>query len=216
MKPTERLADVARAIAEHDKDGILDPSEAEKITADLGIPADRAIPFIIYAKARLVDRLSMTKAFEKAFPDRCVATGSEGSDKFSTKVEKGEQLSRATIKLKARRVESSQAYKKIYTLLQTSLYVSYAVERLQILDEAFRLAMSEHTSDREKPQYMKLFLEETRKPAEAMKMELNMQVTQNNISVVDVENKMSDIAKRLDGMDASKIIEMVHNDRRED
>ena len=145
-----------------------------------------------------------------------MATVEDASDRFGTTTPIGEKLHRSTLKVKAQRLESSALYKKVFTILQTSLYVAYATDRLLILDEAFRLAMSEHTSDREKPQYMKLFLEETRKPAEAMKMELNMQVVNNNISVVDVESRMSDIAAKLDGADAKQIIDMVHNDRRED
>jgi len=216
MKPNERLHPIAEALAKRDPYETLDPEEVAKIAADVKAEPERLVGLILYAKARLTDKLSKVKAFEKAFPERCIATESDGSVTFETNVKPGDRLHKSTIVVKAQRLEASAAYKKVFTILQTSLYVAYATDRLLILDEAFRLAMSDRTSDREKPQYMKLFLEETRKPAEAMKMELNMQVTNNNISVVDVEERMSDIAKRLSGMDASKIIDMVHNDSTED
>jgi len=215
MEPNERLQLTTTALAAKDPEGMLDQQEVAQLAADTKADPTKLVGVMLYAKYRIAQKMSMTKAFELAFPERCIATDADGSVTFGTTAKAGEKLHKSTIKVKCQRLEASPLYKKVFTLLQTSLYVTYAVDRLQILDEAFRLAMSEHTSDREKPQYMKLFLEETRKPVEAMKMELNMNVTNNHISVVDVENRMSDISKRLEGMDASKIIDMVHNDNSE-
>lgn len=216
MKPNERLQVITTALAEKDPDNMLDPEEVAAIASDTADKPERIVGVMLYVKYRLVHKMSQTKAFEKAFPERSIATVEDASERFSTTTPIGEKLHRSTLKVKAQRLEASKLYKKVFTLLQTSLYVAYATDRLLILDEAFQIAMDNSASLRDRDRYMKLFLDETRKPAEAMKMELHMQVNNNNVTVVDVENKMAKIAEKLDGMSAAKVIDMVHNDSRED
>ena len=215
MKPNERLHTTATALAQKDPTNILDPNEVAKIASDTSIHEDKLIGIMLYTKARLVEKLSKAKAFEVAYPERCVATREDASAKFGTTAVLGERLHRSTIDVKARRLEASNDYKTVWTILQTSLYVSYATDRLLVLDEALRKSLDPNVADREKPQYMKLFLEETRKPAEAIKMEMTMNVTQNNVSVVDIEGRMTDIAKQMENASAADIIEAVYHDNRE-
>jgi glycyl-tRNA synthetase (class II) len=129
--------------------------------------------------------------------------------KYDTDLEPGETLHKTTLAIKAKRLEASNIYKKVYTLLQTSLYVAYATERLLVLDEALHMSLDQHVSDRDRHNYMKLFLDETRKPAEAAKMELNMNVTNNTVNVIDIEQRMNDMAARLQGLPASQLVEVL-------
>jgi len=210
MKPEERYSIITSALQKNDPHNILDVEEVAKIAANSDEKPEKIIGVMLYVRYRITEKMSQAKAFELAFPERCVATKEDASATFGTTATIGEKLHRSTILVKAKRLEASPLYKKIFVILQTSLYVAYATDRLLILDEAFRISMSDRTPDRERHQYMKLFLEETRKPAEAAKMELNMNVTTNNVSVVDVESRMSDIATKLTGSTAKSIIEAVH------
>lgn len=212
MKPEERLQTVTAALAERDPHSNLDPQEVAKLTADLDIDPNKVIGTMIYVKARLVEKISRIKSFERAFPERCVATVADADTAFGTTAKLGEKLHKSTIDVKAKRLEASPHYKQIWTILQSSLYVQYATDRLLVLDESLRKIFDMNVADRDKAVYMKLFLEETRKPAEAAKMELNLSLTSNTVNVIDIEQKMTDIAKQMEGKSAGNIIDMVSND----
>jgi len=107
-------------------------------------------------------------------------------------------------------------YLAVYNLLQNNLYVSYAVDRMQVLDEALNIALDPMTPLREKDRYMKLFLEETRKPTNAKAMEFNVNVQNNNISIANVEDRMNSIAQALNHATAAEVIEIVHKGRPDD
>ena len=77
-----------------------------------------------------------------------------------------------------------------------------------MLDLSLKKIFDERTKDRDRIEYMKTFLQETRKPDNAKEMEINVNIQNNDISVVQIEDKLDKIANRLQGLDASKVIEM--------
>jgi len=223
MEPIERLEIAANAIDTLSRDQLsaidTTPEELAKSAVEYDIKPDeytKLLGVMVYVKQRLVLKQGRVEAFKAAFPERCYVVDLESPYYKKEDSKLGDPLTKSTIAVKAKRLESSKLYAKVYTMLQQNLYVSYAVSRLQVLDEALAKSLDPHVADRDKPQFMKIFLEETRKPESAKGMELNLNLTTNNISVTDIEDRMSGIATRLDGMDASKIIEAVHSDSRED
>jgi len=217
MKLHEQLEAVTHAIKDHDESGVLsdiDPTEITQMVMDFEVKPDKykqMIGTVVYLRKRLVDNVSRQAAFKAAFPERSIAT-EKGDDSvnYARTTQLGEELHGSTLSVKAKRLENSKLYKQLYTVMQTNLYAMYAVERIRVLDEALRMSLDPHVADRDKPQYMKLFLEETRKPAEAAKMELSMQVTHNTMNVVSVEDKMNTIAQAMQHATAAEVIEMVH------
>jgi hypothetical protein len=96
-------------------------------------------------------------------------------------------------------------YKKIVTLLQTSLYVSFAMQRIQVLDDI--LERLPESSDRDFAALSKVFLDETRKPEGAKGMEVNVNVQNNDVNLVTVEKKLEAIADKMVGHTAEYVIE---------
>ncbi len=220
MTPNERLTLAAEALSRTDTDVISDinADEVAKIAVETEIlekDYDTLVGIIIYIRKRLVDKTGRVGSFKAAFPSRCIYSGSELGG-YTTDIEIGTELHQTTIDVKAKRLEASSLYKKIYTLMQTGLYISYAVERLKVLDIALDAIYDNHTADRDKAAYMKLFLEETRKPENAKELEVNFNLTQNNISIASVEDKMNTIAQALNHASAAEVIEMVHHKSSDD
>jgi hypothetical protein len=232
MTPTERLDIAASAIKNYNNDNIemiddISSEDLARIAVDTEIKDsdyNKLIGIMVYIRKRLVEKLSRTKAFEASFPERCVhngeatrggATNFVASKKGSALVA-GDPISRSAIDLKAKRLESTKLYMKVYQLLKTNLYVAYAVERMKVLDEALEKSLSPHVSDRDKPAFMKLFLEETRKPEGAKGLEVSFNLTQNNVSIASVEDRMNSIAEQLKSSSAADIIDIVHQDRSEE
>ena len=207
MKSKLEMAEkaVERYGGQVDKDELLRFSEATSIT-----DMDRLAGVILYARYRLVDRMGKLEAFRRAFPERCYKRANSGAYDNPDKAI-GEPLDPSTIMVKANRIESSQTYNTIIGLLAVGLHTYYMVERLQILEKAFEIAMDDDTSHRDRHNYMKLFLEETRKPDESKGIEVNFNLTQNNISIRDVEEKLDNIAGQLlsRGSDAAEIIDVL-------
>ncbi len=196
----------------------MNAEEVAKIAADTDIKEDEydlLAGVIIYVKKRVVEQLSRTNSFEAAFPERCIYKGAE-QGAYDTTLQVGDKLHKTTIGIKAKRLEHSSLYKKVYTLLQTGLYISYAVERMKVLDLSLDRIYDERTADRDRAVYMKLFLEETRKPENAKEMEVNFNLTQNNVSIASVEDKMNTIAQALSHASAAEVIDMVHMVKDED
>lgn len=228
MKPTDRLELAAQAIKQynpHQIESIEDFSveDLAKVSADQGISAEqmpKMIGMMIYIRQRLVNKLSRVKAFEIAFPERCVVSDSKAyiadAGKYSAKGKPGDKLSLSSIDIKAKRLENSHMYMSVYTLLQTNMYVSYAVDRMKVLDEALTVALDPMTPLREKDRYMKLFLEETRKPDSAKAMEFNVNVNNNTVNIASVEDRMNTIAQALNHATAAEVIDIVHQGRPND
>ena len=228
MKPVDRLKAASEAVKAYNPAALesiedISVEDLAKISADQNIKPEhmtKMVGIMIYIRHRLVEKKSRTKAFEIAFPERCVVNEDKAyiadAGLYSAKGKPGEKLSISAIDIKAKRLEKQNMYLAVYNLLQNNLYVSYAVDRMQVLDEALNIALDPMTPLREKDRYMKLFLEETRKPTNAKAMEFNVNVQNNNISIANVEDRMNSIAQALNHATAAEVIEIVHKGRPDD
>jgi len=180
----------------------------------------KLIQIMVYIDCKFNSGMTKVEAFKIAFPERCVVTEDskrgryvtyniEDAGKYEYDKEVGEPISNTTIKLKANRLENSVLFKSIYAIIHSSLYIAYAIDRIRVLDRALAKSMSDKVSDRDQVQYMRLFLEETRKPneVEAGNMIANIQI--NNTNIEAIENKLSDIADKLTKLPANKIIDVI-------
>ena len=228
LEPKERLEIAAKAIHSLHPELVeeLDttPEELARIAADLEIRADqydRLLSTMIYFKQRVVHKKSKTEAFKIAFPERCyvsdedVYSGQKEVTTFQTDLKPGDPLPKATLVVKAKRIEASKLYTKIYELMNQNLYVTYAIDRMKVLDAALDIALDESASIRDRDRYMKLFLEETRKDDKMKSLEAVANITVNNVSVVQIEDKLNKLAEKLDGMSAGEIIEVTHDSSKE-
>jgi hypothetical protein len=159
-----------------------------------------------------------TKAFRKIFPERSVATekgleqaknGMFAAKENGEKRKVGEPLPDATIMVKAKRLENSILYKGIFALLSNSLYISYAFDRMKVLNRALSKSLSDDVADRDQVQYMKVFLDETRKAQESKAMEINLNVNTGDTNIAVFEQKLADISSKLKGLDASTVIDVL-------
>ena len=171
---------------------------------------------IVYIRKKFIENKSREDSFRLAFKSRSIYNGSDRGV-HETDREIGDELGLSTLKVKAMRVEQSSLYKKIVTLLHTSLYVSYAMDRMIVLDIALDKIRDEETADRDRVQYMNTFLIETRKPENAKKdFEMTVNVQNNNVSLVSIEDKLSNIANSLSGHNTEHIIEVLNADNTTD
>ena len=225
MNPQERLAIAATALAEYNPDHIdaiedVSPEELAKISADFDLKVDklpRLIGIMIYIRKRLVEKMGRVKSFQAAFPERCVATDNNAVlVEYGATAEVGEPLHNTTIDVKAKRLENSQLYIHVYQLLQSNLYINYAVDRMRVLDEALNISLDPLTSHRDKYNYMKIFLDETRKPENAKELEFNLNITNNDVSVISVEEKLTSIAATVKDMGAAQLVELLHQGKSDD
>ena len=206
----ERLELVAQAVTNAGLLEELDPSEVLETLNSTGTSIEDARKLaqtIAFVKHRFVFKKSRQEAFRLAFPERCIPSGHEGSEAFP---KSGDELSSTTIAVKAKRLEDSALYKKVVALLQTNMYVSYAISRMEVLDIALDKIKDDYVADRDKAAYMKIFLEETRKPEDAKGMEVNVNVQNNDISLVTIEKKLETIADKMVGAHADQIIEALN------
>jgi len=226
MTPAERLSMAASAMQEYNKvqlNSIDDytPDDLARLASETEIEPkhySKLIGVMIYIRKRHVEGLSRVDSFMEAFPERCVYSEEELSGKASEfqssrteeMNEKG-HIAKSSISVKAKRLENSKMYIKVYQLLQMNLYINYAVERMKVLDEALDKSLSPHVSDRDKPAFMKLFLEETRKPENAKGLELNVNISNNDVSIVSVEDRMNTIAQAVNHATAGEIIDMLQH-----
>ncbi len=225
MNPQERLKAAAQAVKLYNPNqlSIIDDysvNDLARVAADQDISVNdmpKLVGVMIYMRHRLIEKKSRVAAFKIAFPERCVVAQQDTSNgKFSTEKEIGEQLSTSAIDIKAKRLESSQMYLKVYQLLQTNMYIAYAVDRMKVVEESLSIALDPLTPLRDKDRYMKLFLDETRKPESAKGLEVNFNLTQNNVTLQSVEDKLGEIASKLDGATAADVINAVYIEGSED
>ena len=190
----KRVEPIVQVLKESNLIDEIDPYEAYSLVQDMGLkPREwkKAFQTMMYIRQRFVYKKSRYEAFKIAFPER-----------FS------EDLTRQTIETKAKRVENYKVYKKIVSVLHTSLYVSYAFDRMQVLDLALRKIFDDKTKEHYRVEYMKLFLQETRKPDEAKQMEINIDVKNDNVSIQSIEEKLSQISEKLNGLSAREILKV--------
>jgi len=208
MDIKKRLENASLVLKQFNEEDYLEPSELVSISEDTGVnDLSKIAKTIIYIRKRFNEGASRYEAFKSAFPERCVVTDTDAP--LGSKDKKvGDELGRTTIELKAKRLENSKLYKYIVSTLHTSLYVTYALDRMKVLDLSLKKIFDERTKDRDRIEYMKVFLQETRKPEKAQELELNVNIQNNDVSIVQIEDKLDKIASRLQGLDASKVIEL--------
>jgi len=225
MNAIDRLEISSKALSEYNPDNIeaiedISAADLARISAEYNLKEKeypKLIGIMIYIRKRIVERMGRIKSFKAAFPERSVAIDCKHRlEVFGRTAEVGETLHDSTIEVKAKRLEATKLYIHVYQVLQTNLYINYAVSRMAVLDEALSKSLDPTVADRDKAPYMKLFLDETRKPAAARDLEFNLNITNNDISVIDVETKMTNIAKQLEGATAAEIIEIVHQKKTDD
>ena len=191
--------------------GEVEPEELVDILSQTDIdPKDmsKLAGTIVYIRKRFIEGKSRVESFKAAFPSRSVPSGSNNGRFEQTEPDK---LGYSTIEVKAKRLEQSRIYKKVVVLLQTSLYVSFALERVQVLDQL--LDRLPEANDRDYAALAKVFLDETRKPEGAKGMEVNVNVQNNEVNLVNVEKKLEAIADKMVGHTAEYVIEALdHND----
>ena len=219
----DRLTIAAEALKQYPTDiSAIDDFSAEdlaKIASDFEIkPTDhpKLIGVMIYIRKRTTEGLGLVKSFRSAFPERCVAVNDPERPGYFAGGMVGEDISTSAIEIKAKRLENSQMYLKVYQVLQTNLYVSFAIDRFKVIQEAYDRSMDPLVADRDKAPYMKIFLEETRKPEKAAGVEFNLNLTHNELNVIGVEEKMSNMADSMKGYTASQLVELMHTPKEKD
>jgi len=173
----------------------LDPDEVKQLVLELEVSErdyPKLIKTMIYIRQRFIYRKTRYEAFKIAFPDRF-----------------DEKLTKMTIETKAKRVEEYKIYKRLVALLSTSLYISYALDRMDVLDLALDKIRNDSVKDRDRIEYMKVFLQETRKPENTKELEVNVNIQNNEINIASIENKMEEIGSKLEGLEASKVLEVL-------
>jgi len=210
MDMQNRLNTTLQVVQEANLVDEVEPQEIIQIADELGEKDYKRIAqTVTYTRKRFVEHKSRYEAFKSAFPERCVVKDNAEVERWGGSKKIGEELGRTTIEIKAKRLESSRLYKYIVTMLHTSLHIAFALDRIKVLEYNLKKIFDEDVKDRDKVEYMKVFLQETRKPEKVSDLELNVNIQQNNVSVVQVEKKLEDIAKKLSGMDADSIIDTV-------
>ncbi len=165
---------------------------------------DKLASTVVYIRKRFIEKNSRYAAFKYAFPSRCIPQEDANVPFPNTSGE----VSRTAIEIKAKRLEQSQLYKKVVAHLQTNLYVSYAMQRMQVLDKVLDRIMSEDINNRDLAPLSKTFLDATAKPEEAKGMEVNVNFGDTS-SLKTFEDKLSDISKKLEGKSAEEIIDVL-------
>jgi hypothetical protein len=216
MDLVERLSVATEAVKQAGLVEDVEPSEIIQIAEELNeSDYGKIAKVVLYAKKRLIDGSSRYDAFKLAFPERCVVRDEAEVERWGGSKKVGEELGRTTIELKAKRLESTRLYKYVVTTLNTPLHIAFAIERVKVLEHSLGKIFDPDVKDRDKVEYMKVFLQETRKPEKGDGVEFNVNITQNNATVVQVETKLNDIAKKLEGMDADSIINLVEEKKDE-
>lgn len=196
MSPKERFEYATHVVEKAGVVSDVDPDELLEMAEDLKVKPEkfrRLAGIVAYIRYRTIQKYSRVKSFELAFPSRSY---NEDGD-----------ISRNAKETKARRLENLTLYKQVISLLHTSLYVTYAIERMKVLDKSLEKIFDDGVADRDKTNYMKLFLEETRKPENA-KFEINFN-EQSNTQIVNIETKMDKIAEALSGKSAKEILDSI-------
>ena len=166
---------------------------------------DKVPGVVVYIRKRFIEKNSRYAAFKVAFRERCIPQEDSNAPFPNTSGE----VSRTAIEIKAKRLEQSQLYKRVVTLLQTNLYISYAMSRFQVLDKVLERCMSEEISNRDLAPLSKTFLDATAKPEGAKEFEVNINLGDGAETMKSIEEKLSDVAKLMKGKSANEIIDVL-------
>jgi len=211
-----RLKDAMLVLKEANLIGDLEPDELLDISRDVNSKDYKKVAKIVaYIRKRVIEKKSRQDSFRYAFPERCVVTREMKYDdryakrKDGTFVEVGDALPKTTIEIKAKRLEDTRLYKSVMVLLNTSVYASYALDRMRVLDLNLEKIFDPEMKEHNRIEYMKMFLAETRKPEKTSEFEVNVNIQQNDISIEQINNKLEVIASSLEGANANSIIDMM-------
>jgi len=210
----DKINDAINILKEIDLIDEVEPDELVQISNEVySNDFKRVAKIISYIRKRQIEKASRVESFKHSFPERCIATepekGRYQERRNGTLVLKGDPLPNRTIEMKAKRLENSKLYKSIMVIMNTSLYAIFALERMDVLQKALEKINDPNVSDRNKVEYMKVFLQETRKPEKAQEFEVNVNLQQNNISIEQINNNLETIAQKLENKDAGSIIEII-------
>ena len=206
MKTPIQLA--ADAVSKAGRLNEVEPEELVEIMQHAEIQPkdmDKLAGTVVYIRKRFIEKVSRYLAFKVAFPDRCIPDQDANVPFPNTSGE----VSRTAIEIKAKRLEQSQIYKKVVALLQTNLYISYAMQRMAVLDKVLDRVMSEDISNRDLAPLAKTFIDATAKPEETKGMEVNVNFGDGTTTLKSVEDKLSDISRKLEGKSAEEIIDVL-------
>ena len=205
MNHIERIAQIvskAGLLNEVEPDELVDiMNHAQVEDKDL----DKLPGVVVYIRKRFLEKNSRYNAFKIAFKDRCIPQADSNAPFPNTTGE----VSRTAIEIKAKRLEQSQLYKRVVTLLQTNLYISYAMSRFQVLDKVLERVLSDDISDRDLAPLSKTFLDSTAKPEGAREFEVNINLGDGAETMKSIEEKLSDVAKLMKGKSATEIIDVL-------
>ena len=193
-KLEETLDPMVQVLKESGAIGYIEPDEFKSMILEFNIREHEYAKFaktVTYVRMRFIYKKSRYESFRVAFPERFASSENKN-----------------TIETKARRVEEYRYYKMIVAVLVSNMHISYFAGRLKVLDLAMDKITDSKISERDRVEYMKLFLQETRKPDNVKGMELNVNIQQNNISISKVEEKMTEVGSKLEGLNADQILEV--------
>lgn len=195
----EKIALVASIYSETNQDSIDEEDIYDLISKHsfkTTIQIKQGISAMAYIRLREMEGYTRVDAFKKVFPDRWTREDTDRS-----------------IGARARRLESTDTYKKIIVEMQMNFYNVFAIERIAAVNETLRRAYTDKVGEKYNFEYMKLFLESTKKPEDAKMFEVNVNVESGGVSIADVEDRLNDIATLLDGSTQSDIIDAILVDK---
>jgi len=157
--------------------------------------------------------LNRVESFKRAFPDRCVIGAKSHIGSYQSMKDIGEPLSESTIHVKAKRLENTLLYKKIFSVYAYSMHVAFATDRFRVVQAALEKSLDDEVNDRDRVQYMKVFLEETRAPEEKQE---GIVINVGGESISKLEDKLAQIAKKLEGKSAQEILDVIEVEEEEE
>ena len=190
-----KLDPIVDVLKESGVAGYIEPDEFKSMVLEFNIKEHEMPKFaktVTYVRMRFVHKKSRYESFKIAFPERFASSDN-----------------RNTIETKAQRVEQYRYYSMIVGLLSANMYISYAISRMKVLDKTLDKIFDPDVSDKNKAEFMKIFLQETRKPDNVKGMEFNVNIQQNNVSISKVEETMKEVSSKLADLDAEKFMEVL-------
>lgn len=109
---------------------------------------------------------------------------------------------------RAKLLENSALFNKIYRLFGISAYVAFAFERIEVLREAYRISMDNTVNIRERSKYMDIFLKYTDKPEEGKVIEDTSRVNESNEEIKEMKKMLKKVANKLDGVSAEGLLSL--------
>jgi len=107
---------------------------------------------------------------------------------------------------KAYQIEHSKIYKAIISTFSLSLHAIFFFDRVKVLSEALELALDPCVPIKYRHNYMKVFLEETRKEEGGRELEININVGQQQ---KEIEQRIEILAKKVEGSNVKQLMDML-------